>query len=88
MISNIKKYTRCRILIGQNGGVWIEGGVDDISLATKTIEKIEQEAHLIGLTDAIKAWLIAECKAMGRNVDEGIDAEKETADKKEEERGL
>jgi exosome complex component RRP4 len=58
MVSMIKQYTNCRILVGQNGYVWIQG--EDPSkelLAVQTIKKIEKEAHVPGLTDNVKAFL-------------------------------
>lgn len=58
MVSMIKKSTNCRILVGQNGVVWIQGE-DPASelIAVETIKKIENEAHMPGLTDKINAWL-------------------------------
>ncbi|MBI5880908.1 RNA-binding protein [archaeon] len=58
MVSMIKDYTNCQILVGQNGIVWIQG-TDPARemLAVETIKKIEREAHLVGLTDRIKAFL-------------------------------
>jgi exosome complex component RRP4 len=58
MVSMIKQYTNCRILVGQNGIVWIQGEepVKEL-LAVNTIRKIEKEAHLVGLTDRIKDFL-------------------------------
>ncbi|MBW2971612.1 exosome complex protein Rrp4 [Candidatus Woesearchaeota archaeon] len=58
MVSMIKQYTNCRILVGQNGIVWLQG--DEPSkelLAVETIKKIEREAHIPGLTDSIKDFL-------------------------------
>jgi exosome complex component RRP4 len=58
MVSMIKQHTGCRILVGQNGIVWIQG--EDPAkelLAVETINKIEREAHLVGLTDNIKSFL-------------------------------
>ncbi|MBN1544202.1 RNA-binding protein [Candidatus Woesearchaeota archaeon] len=58
MVSMIKQYTNCRILVGQNGIVWIQG--EDPAqelLAVQTIKKIEREAHISGLTDSIKGFL-------------------------------
>jgi exosome complex component RRP4 len=58
MVSMIKQSTNCRILVGQNGLVWISG--EDPAkelLAQQTIRKIENEAHVPGLTDNIKAFL-------------------------------
>jgi exosome complex component RRP4 len=58
MVSMIKQSTNCRILVGQNGVVWVQG--DDPAqelLAAETIKKIEREAHIPGLTDNIKGFL-------------------------------
>ena len=58
MVSMIKQYTNCKILVGQNGIVWIQGeDPNQELLAVNTIKKIEQEAHLVGLTDRIKDFL-------------------------------
>ncbi len=58
MVSMIKQYTNCRIMVGQNGIVWISGEDPVMELlAVETIKKIEREAHLVGLTDRIKDFL-------------------------------
>jgi exosome complex component RRP4 len=58
MVSMIKQYTNCRILVGQNGVVWVQGDEPAKELlAVDTIKKIEQEAHFVGLTDRIKDFL-------------------------------
>ncbi len=58
MVSMIKQSTNCRVLVGQNGIVWVQGEDPAMELlAVRTIRKIEQEAHIPGLTDNIKAYL-------------------------------
>jgi len=58
MVSLIKQFTECRILVGQNGLVWIQGEDPAMELLTvDTIKKIERESHLAGLTDRIKSYL-------------------------------
>lgn len=57
MVSMIKTATGCRIVVGQNGLVWIQGEPDKELLAEKTIRKIEKESHLSGLTDRIQKFL-------------------------------
>lgn len=58
MVTMIKDATGCRILVGQNGLVWIQGEEPNKELlAVNTIKKIEDEAHVPGLTDSIKAFL-------------------------------
>jgi len=57
MISMLKNETNCNIFVGQNGRVWLTGKEKDIVLAIKTIIKIENEAHISGLTDRIVRFL-------------------------------
>lgn len=58
MVSMIKQFTNCKILVGQNGRVWIQGENPEMELLTeKTIKKIEKESHFSGLTDRIKNYL-------------------------------
>lgn len=58
MVSMIKQATGCKIIVGQNGLVWILGEEPDKELlAIETIRKIEDESHISGLTDKIKAFL-------------------------------
>jgi exosome complex component RRP4 len=57
MITLIKRYTKCRMFVGQNGRIWIDGNANDIMVAIESIEKIEAEAQVLGLTDSIKAFL-------------------------------
>ena len=55
MIELIKNKTKCQIIVGQNGVVWLRGGVE--SLAAKAILMIERESHIAGLTDRISELL-------------------------------
>lgn len=57
MVSMIKQATDCKITVGQNGLVWINGEPAMENLAVETIEKIEEESHISGLTDRIKLFL-------------------------------
>lgn len=58
MISTIKHYTNCKMIVGQNGRVWFKGNTfDDEFLVLQAIEKISKEAHTTGLTDRIKEFL-------------------------------
>lgn len=43
MVNAIKKFTGCRIFIGQNGRVWIDGESDGISKAITAIKRVERE---------------------------------------------
>jgi len=57
MIGLLKRLTRCHIIVGQNGRVWLDGTVEDVTLALAAIKKIEQDAHKLGLTDAVAAYI-------------------------------
>lgn len=57
MVSMIKNATDCSITVGQNGIVWINGSPENEIIVIKTIKKIEEEAHISGLTDRIKTFL-------------------------------
>ena len=57
MIGLLKRLTRCHIIVGQNGRVWLDGTVEDVTIALAAIKKIEQDAHKLGLTDAVAAFI-------------------------------
>lgn len=59
MVSLIKDATGCRITVGQNGVVWIQGEPEQELLTVRTINKIDAESHKSGLTDEIKKFLDA-----------------------------
>lgn len=62
MINILKEYTGCRIFVGQNGRIWIDGDIDGIALAIRAIKMIDEEAQTIGLTDKVKEFLEKESK--------------------------
>ena len=57
MITAIREKTQTRILIGQNGQIWIDGKGNDIATAQKAIEMIDNEANTKGLTKKIEKLL-------------------------------
>ena len=57
MVIMIKEATKCNIVVGQNGLIWIDGESINELLAIRTIRKIEKESHFSGLTDKIKEYL-------------------------------
>ncbi len=57
MVVMIKDATKCNIVVGQNGLIWIEGEPINELLALQTIRKIGKESHMSGLTDKIKEFL-------------------------------
>ncbi len=52
MIKQIADSTRCTVVVGRNGFIWIKG--ENVPLAVEAIVRIENEAHVSGLTERIK----------------------------------
>ncbi len=57
MLTQLQDMTKSTMLVGLNGLVWLKGG--NIQLAQKAIAKIQDEAHVSGLTERIKEMLNA-----------------------------
>jgi len=57
MVSMVKNATNCKILVGQNGLIWLSGEPKDEVIAVETIKMIESKSHVSGLTDKIKTHL-------------------------------
>jgi len=57
MIQMLKNSTGCRIYVGQNGRIWIDGDLDNIVKAVHAVMMIEEEAHSLGLTEKVKRFL-------------------------------
>jgi exosome complex component RRP4 len=57
MIQMIKSYTNCRIFVGQNGRIWLDGEIDNIIYAIRAIKMIEEEAQTMRLTERVKEYL-------------------------------
>ncbi len=57
MINLIKEYTKCRMFVGQNGRIWLDGKLDDMTHAVTAIKMIEDQAQTMGLTEAVRAFL-------------------------------
>lgn len=61
MINLIKDKTGCKVSVGQNGLVWIQGDDPKMEkLATEAVMEIEKKAHIPGLTDKITKFLSKE----------------------------
>ncbi len=57
MVSMIKDATGCKVVVGQNGWVWIEGESHMENIVLEAIRKIEAEGHIAGLTERMKSFL-------------------------------
>lgn len=58
MISLIKEYTGCKIFVGQNGIIWLEGDSEGMLNASRAIDMIDRGAQTSGLTDKVRSFLI------------------------------
>lgn len=59
MISILKENTGCRIFIGQNGIIWLDGELEGIVSASRAIEIIDRNPQMQRLTDRIRRFLSA-----------------------------
>ncbi|MFQ5909753.1 MAG: exosome complex RNA-binding protein Rrp4 [Thermoplasmata archaeon] len=57
MIGLLKTYTKCRMFVGQNGRIWLDGPTDGMYLAARVIRRIEEDAQVLGLTESIEIML-------------------------------
>jgi exosome complex component RRP4 len=62
MITLLKKYTKSRIFVGQNGRIWIDGNDEDVKKVVDTIKMIENESLSFGLTNRIEELLKKDAK--------------------------
>lgn len=57
MIQLIKSHTNCRIFIGQNGRIWLDGEIESMVTAIHAIRMIEEGAQESRLTEKVKEYL-------------------------------
>lgn len=57
MIMQIANSAKTNIVVGKNGLIWLKGG--NVALATEAIFKVQDEAHVSGLTERIKRMMDA-----------------------------
>lgn len=57
MISMLKNMTDCRITVGQNGMIWVDGNDENADVAAQAIMMIEEKAQSGNLTDKIKEFI-------------------------------
>jgi exosome complex component RRP4 len=63
MVSLIKDLTGCRIYVGENGRIWLDGEDPNTALAAKAIRLIEERAQAFGLTEAVQELIEQETRA-------------------------
>ena len=57
MIQMIKNLTDCRIFVGQNGRIWVDGDEGNADVAVKAIKMIEKEAQSSNLTEKVETFI-------------------------------
>ncbi|MGD0057398.1 MAG: exosome complex RNA-binding protein Rrp4 [Methanomassiliicoccales archaeon] len=57
MIQLIKSYTNCRIFVGQNGRIWLDGDIENIMTAIRAVRMIDEGAQTLRLTERVKEYL-------------------------------
>ncbi|USN45681.1 MAG: RNA-binding protein [Candidatus Woesearchaeota archaeon] len=57
MVSLLKRATGCRIVVGQNGLIWINGTPEEEYVVVGAIRMIEKYAHISGLTNRVETYL-------------------------------
>ncbi|MGV8143886.1 MAG: exosome complex RNA-binding protein Rrp4 [Methanothermobacter sp.] len=86
MINMIKDETKCEVIVGQNGVVWVKGDPTMERVAEKVIDMIEEQAHTSGLTDRVRDMLF-ELLGKGKIVEESEEEKKTDEEEEEEENG-
>ena len=57
MIQMLKNMTDCRIFIGQNGRIWIDGDDENAEVAADAIRYIEENSQKGNITEKVKALI-------------------------------
>ncbi len=71
MISMLKEMTDCRITVGQNGMVWVDGEEEEADVACQAIRMIEELAQASNLADRIKDFIESKLPRSDEEEDEG-----------------
>ncbi|MBX8636156.1 MAG: exosome complex protein Rrp4 [Thermoplasmata archaeon] len=57
MLEMLKSETGCKIVVGRNGKIWVDGPIEKVLLVAKAIDLIDREAQTYGLTDKVREFL-------------------------------
>jgi exosome complex component RRP4 len=67
MVNLVKDSTKTRIMVGQNGLIWIDGKEEDVLVASEALHLVSNEAHTTGLTDRVAEFLKSKVGDTGGN---------------------
>ncbi len=57
MIQTIERSTGCRLVVGQNGRVHVDGPTEQTLRVRETLKLIDEEGHHSGLTERVQSYL-------------------------------
>ena len=57
MIDSLSRLTGCKIVVGQNGRVWVDGPADGILRVRKALDMIDSDGQRPGLTERVQSYL-------------------------------
>lgn len=57
MIQMLKEMTDCRILVGQNGRIWIDGDDENVAVAADAVRLIDEQARAPNLTERVRDFI-------------------------------
>ena len=63
MIQMIKNMTDCRIFVGQNGRIWVDGDMVNATVAVDAVKIIEREAQTNNLTERVKDFIASKIES-------------------------
>ena len=77
MIQMIKNLTDCRIFVGQNGRIWVDGDDENVQAAVDAIKMIDANAQSSNLTERVKEFIEKRLPQAVENEDEEDEPEPE-----------
>lgn len=80
MLNILRDKSGCRIVVGQNGIIWLDGQETSMELVVEAILKIERESHTKGLTDRISEFMDEGAKRLGIKIQPVFNSQKEADD--------
>ncbi|MCI4362886.1 MAG: exosome complex RNA-binding protein Rrp4 [Thermoplasmata archaeon] len=57
MIATLTRATDCKLVVGQNGRIWVDGPLDGVHRVRTALELIELEGQRRGLTERVERYL-------------------------------
>ncbi|MBX8631234.1 MAG: exosome complex protein Rrp4 [Thermoplasmata archaeon] len=57
MIDMLRSVSGCRIIVGKNGRIWIDGEIERVLTVAKAIRMIDRESQTFGLTNRVREFL-------------------------------